>query len=393
MRVEVIAFALFAVALSSKVQPPPAPFNPECRVNDPTAWDDAELGKVPWFNVDLDAPPHERYQEIAQVYKDKIPPVLGVLQSMVQMIFGDAPVFEMIEGWFRDAYEGGRYPAPYSDEIQGIADVVGIPVEQIAMMNVFYELSRWCTSIVAESSDNSMWHARNLDFGQLFIWDPEIETWDLTDTLRQVTVNINFMKGGKLLYKGTTFAGHTGIITGMRMGEFTLSMNAKEVSDYGLLMEWLTGDLKDTNFAMWVERQVMENATTFEEARTYLSNVQQMSNCYYILGGKELGTIIIRNATSVEQELKLHDGNNDWYLLMTNYDPQQDPLWVDDRRTGGNACMKELGKDGVSLQGLYKVLKSKTTLNKTTAHTVVMSITHGVYEAFLQQCPNPCWPF
>ncbi|CAJ0564423.1 unnamed protein product, partial [Mesorhabditis spiculigera] len=115
---------------------------------------------VPWFTIDLDAPAKTRYAQIARVYKDQIPPVLDVLRQMVAMIVGDLPLFEVLESFFRDAFEGGRYPQPYRDEIQGIADASGVPVEQIAMMNVFYELSRYCTSIVAEDATGGMWHGR-----------------------------------------------------------------------------------------------------------------------------------------------------------------------------------------------------------------------------------------
>ncbi|CAJ0576739.1 unnamed protein product, partial [Mesorhabditis spiculigera] len=386
---------LAAVAAKEAVKPPPAPYAPECRIDEPDLFKEADPSQVPWFTIDLDAPAKTRYAQIARVYKDQIPPVLNVLRQMVAMIVGDLPLFEVLESFFRDAFEGGRYPQPYRDEIQGIADASGVPVEQIAMMNVFYELSRYCTSIVAEDATGGMWHGRNLDFGQLFIWDVKDQSWGLTEALKKVTINLNFIKNGKLMYKGTTFAGHTGIITGMRMGEFTLSMNAKMVPDIAQLMEWLTGDVKDVHFAMWVDRETMEKANNFEEARAYLSTVEQMTGCYYILGGNKpgQGSIIIRNATAMYEEPKLHDGDNDWFVLQTNYDPEQEPLWVDDRRTGGNACMNKLGKDRVSLETLYKVLKSKTTLNKTTVHTVIMSITHGIYQTYIQTCENPCWPF
>ncbi|CAJ0557889.1 unnamed protein product, partial [Mesorhabditis spiculigera] len=204
---------LAAVAAKKAVKPPPAPYAPECRIDEPDLFKEADPSQVPWFTIDLDAPAKTRYAQIARVYKDQIPPVLDVLRQMVAMIVGDLPLFEVLESFFRDAFEGGRYPQPYRDEIQGIADASGVPVEQIAMMNVFYELSRYCTSIVAEDATGGMWHGRNLDFGQLFIWDVKDQSWGLTEALKKVTINLNFIKNGKLMYKGTTFAGHTGIIT------------------------------------------------------------------------------------------------------------------------------------------------------------------------------------
>lgn len=73
---------------------------------------------------------------------------------------------------------------------QGIAKVTGVKVADLAMLNVFYELSRFCTSIVAESPWGKLYHARNLDFGQPFIWDPEKHTWALTDALKRVRMSV-----------------------------------------------------------------------------------------------------------------------------------------------------------------------------------------------------------
>lgn len=94
-------------------------------------------------------------------------------------------------------------------------------------MNFFYELSRACTSIVAQAADGQLFHGRNLDFGQWFRWNQtsrffrddrprrSCRSWGLTDALKAITVNIRFIKEGKLLFRGTTFAGHLGVLTGL----------------------------------------------------------------------------------------------------------------------------------------------------------------------------------
>lgn len=69
----------------------------------------------------------------------------------------------------------------------------------------------------------------------------------------------------------------------------------------------------------------------------------------------------------------------------------QKPFFLDNRRDPGNKCVVELDQTGVSASGLYEVLSSKTTLNKTTVHSVIMSIATGFYETFIQDCPDPCW--
>jgi len=371
--------------------PPEGDFAPTCHVGEPALYDPLKSFEVPWFNVNLDAPPQERYKEIASHYHKEMAEVIQVIKDMLSLL-GDLP-FEMLVKLMGYA-EDELIPMPYKLEIQGIAEASGIPVAELALMNIYYELSRFCTSIVAQTPEGQLFHARNLDFGQLFIWDNSTRSWKLTEKLKKVTININFIKNGQILFKGTTMAGHVGIITGMRPQAFSISMNAKVLPDITNVISWFSGGQKDVHFVMWVEREVFEKCSTFQEARTYLSSVNQLAGCYYILGGakQDEGVIIVRNETSVMTEVWLDHTNPDsWYVLQTNYDPDQKPIFLDDRITPGNNCMKKLTQAGVSPAGLYQVLASKTNLNKTTVHTVIMSVATGLYQTFIQYCPDPCW--
>ena len=77
-----------------------------------------------------------------------------------------------------------------------------------------------CTSIIAENADGSIYHARNLDFGiwpALYLKDGNF--WELTHVLRPIVVNVEFKRGGDLVYKSTTFAGFVGAHTAMRSVE------------------------------------------------------------------------------------------------------------------------------------------------------------------------------
>ncbi|CAI4220536.1 unnamed protein product, partial [Auanema sp. JU1783] len=186
----------------------------------------------------------------------------------------------------------------------------------------------------------------------------------------------NYLKGGKIVFKGTTLAGHVGIITGMKPGQFSLSMNAKVEPDYINVYRWTQGLLPDIRYVMFFERELFEECDTFECARQLISTAPLLSGAYFILGGNKpkQGSVIVRNVTSVQFERKLYDADNDWFLLQTNYDPDKEPLYLDDRRDPGNACMKKMGINGTSAEGLYKVLSSKPNKNKTTIHTVIMSV-------------------
>jgi hypothetical protein len=58
------------------------------------------------------------------------------------------------------------FPVEYSQEIQGCAAASGISEGWLAMFNIGYEISDACTSMLAQTTDGRVLHARNLDF-----WD------------------------------------------------------------------------------------------------------------------------------------------------------------------------------------------------------------------------------
>uniref|UniRef100_A0A0N4ZJT7 Ceramidase n=1 Tax=Parastrongyloides trichosuri TaxID=131310 RepID=A0A0N4ZJT7_PARTI len=367
-------------------------FTPRCEVGN-NVYTPETLEHVPWFNINLDLPPRERYKIVASSLGKEMQAVIATLKEMIGLL-GPFPM-EILEELMTSAYEN-HFPLTYREEIEGIVESSGVPLADIALMNIFYELSRFCTSIVADNNNNEIFHARNLDFGQLFIWNITSQSYQLTDTLKKASVNLNFIKNGKLLFKGTTFAGHVGFISSMKPGAFSLTMNSRLVPDIGNVASWLMGNDNDVHFAMWIEREVMENCSTYDEAVAKLSSIPQLTGVYFTVGGSKpgIGSVLVKNDSWVDATIQLDESKPDgWYVLQTNYDPDKTPLYLDDRRTPGHKCMKKLGKSSVSIRGLFEVLSSRPNLNKTTVHTTLMSITTGEYVSYVRYCPNPCWAF
>lgn len=56
-------------------------------------------------------------------------------------------------------------PSPYREEIAGISLVSGLPVSEVTLYNIFYEVFTFCTSIIVQDSTGRLYHGRNLDFG------------------------------------------------------------------------------------------------------------------------------------------------------------------------------------------------------------------------------------
>ena len=139
--------------------PPPAPYNDHCLVGEQNKYNQSHALDVPWYTIDLDLPPHERWKNVSRDYKDKIVELIGVIKNL------SLPLFHGKLIGFVDKYVGAwdrLMKQPYHDEIMGIANVTEMNMGEIVLYNVFYELFTVCTSIVAMNDTGHLHHARNL---------------------------------------------------------------------------------------------------------------------------------------------------------------------------------------------------------------------------------------
>ncbi|KJH52398.1 linear amide C-N hydrolase, choloylglycine hydrolase family protein [Dictyocaulus viviparus] len=369
----------------------PSPYSDFCIIqNNTNLYDSKKHLDIPC----LDLPPSQRWTEISKAYSKQIKNLIKDLVDLITPVIPKA--LEWVDVLFGDLEQ--KLPQPYRDEIRSIAIDTGIPVGQIVVYNIFYEIFTVCTSIIAQDQNGHLIHARNLDFGLFLGWNPDIHEWQISSTLRKMIINVNWIKDGKILYKSNNFAGYIGIYNGMKKGAFSITANERFQLNGGYLgmFRWLVGLEPDGKWMSWLTRETFEQFNTYAEAKAHLMNTPILSPVYYILGGINPweGAIITRslNATDLLSELNPTEKNG-WYLLQTNYDLNKPVLYLDDRRTPGNQCMEKLGQKNVSFQGLFNVLSSRTTLNKLTTYTVLMDVGTGRFETIMQSCPGYCWPF
>jgi len=168
------------------------------------------------YTINLDAAPADRWIQICSMPK---------FQSNMQYLYN---VVQQILPW------GGKnietigeslnyfFPTEYAQEIQGCAKAVNIPYGWLTLFNLGYEVSDACTSIVAETLDGKILHARNLDF-----W----EGMGFTNTLKEMAFVADMQKGGKTLFKATTFAGYVGVLSAMKPNAFSLTIDTRFYPD------------------------------------------------------------------------------------------------------------------------------------------------------------------
>lgn len=350
-------------------------------------------GNVTWYTVNLDLPPSERW---TQIIKDKNTELIEMVQTIKDMAKGffHGKLVNFVDKELPFIVD--TLPNPFNEEIKGIAAVSGIPLGEIALFNIFYEVFTVCTSLVAEDNNGNIYHGRNLDFGLFMGWDRQNKTWTLTEKLKPLVVNINFERKNQTVFKSTSFAGYVGMLTGIRPGELTLTMNERFDFDGGYIgiLDWIFGN-RDGMWTGFLTRRVLENSTSYEDAKDQLSQTKLLAPVYFILGGNRTGQGCVITRTRINTldiwELELMLGR--WYVLETNYDHWDKPMFLDDRRTPAMKCMNQTTQANISLASIYNVLSTKPVLNKLTTYTSLMEVSTGTLESYVRDCPNPCTPW
>ncbi|XP_055290342.1 N-acylethanolamine-hydrolyzing acid amidase [Moschus berezovskii] len=134
----------------------------------------------PLFNVSLDAAPELRWLPLLQHYDRDF------LRSAVAHIIGDyVPqwVLALIRKvvWDLELF----LPKPFTEEIRGMCDALDFNLVDCILLNLAYEFSAFCTSIVAQDSKGHIYHGRNLDY-------------PFGSFLRNLTVDVQFIKNGQI---------------------------------------------------------------------------------------------------------------------------------------------------------------------------------------------------
>ncbi|XP_030836959.1 acid ceramidase [Strongylocentrotus purpuratus] len=346
------------------------------------------------FNMDLD--PKDRWTELVQPKSANISFLIDDIKSLVGLLLGKKLTSEVINDLFGPVVTS--LPDPYDRELQGIAEATGIPIGEIVMMNIFYEIESFCTAVVAQDMKGDIYHARNMDFGQFIGWDVKTDQWIITERLRPLVTNVEYQKGGKVVARAVHFAGYAGILTGLKPGVVSLNINSRhKLKDIGFLgfIEWILGDRKAywTGFAL---RDAILMATDFNSTVEHLSTVDTMVPSYLTVGGVNPGegAVITKAKGNTSDAIRrINADQGKWFVVQTNYDSWKNPPFYDDRRDPAIKCMKNMTQANVSSKSFYNVLSTKPVLNMLSLFTALMHVREGTLDTYIRHCPQPCYPW
>ncbi|KAM9362433.1 N-acylethanolamine-hydrolyzing acid amidase-like [Symphorus nematophorus] len=329
----------------------------------------------PTLNISLDDDPAVRWAPLTKVFD-----VDYLNKAAAEVI--DSTVPKWVHHAFKPIVAAlEKYvPQPYAGEIRGMASQLGGSISDVIILNFAYEISAFCTSIVAQDKNGSVYHGRNLDYPH--------------PVLRNLTVNIVFLKNGEVAYQGTSFAGYVGLWTGQSPKKFTVSGDQRGTERW---WNWWKNIVSAFLFrrspVSWLVRETLEEAEDFQDAVMRLSKIPIITGVYYIVGGVRAGegVVITRDRAGPADIWPLDPLNGGWYRVETNFDHWLPPPARDHRKEAASKALNATGQDHINMETLYQVLSLFPVCNGITVYTTLMSAaTPEKYNTLVR--PQGCQP-
>ena len=349
----------------------------------------------PTFSVDLDLPPRERWRQTYQTLfadaevRSAFNETMGsALSTFVQAKCGDA-CLKALEETFRR-----RFPE-YYEELVGMREGAGMSLTQTELVaaQFQYEFSMarpplgarddayrdalqlprgggpGCTSVLTCAADGTVLHGRNLD-------------WGSTQAFARGMLSVNYTRGGALVFQSEQLLGTVGVLTGVRRGAFSLSLNARREEPYRTLDELLACAARVPLTPILAGyRHYLEHYTDY---RAVLGNVTQTGYCaprYSIVGGTRGAGVRLQHNNSrapgddtpVLTAERLACTDNSWLVAQCNSDLGT-PLKKDVRRRLVIADLEASGRAAATTpKGLHHAMTVNLVRNTKTIHTTLMS--------------------
>jgi len=377
--------------------------------------------KTGWFDVDLDQKPEHRWTHIIEQFepqlvriKKQLMPILSSQISPHLMKHNIASIDQFYDLAF------SAFPSYIQAEMRGVYEKFpGVERNMLVAMNLMYELTTACTSIVARKSKLStdhLIHGRNMDGYGIMVY---LENKLGRNYLRNSVVNVNFWRSGKIVSRGAHFVGLLFPMDGLKSGKFSFSINQRSTTGnkekiIGDVIDWAKGEggagtVGAAEPLVVALRHLFEEKNSYKEAKAFMESTPHLSAAYFILGGVSGNDACIVTSGGVKGPVKnlpnatLDETNRvgtPW-VLQTNSDHGG---YRGTRSRVGNDCMrltygvpmlswkKNKSATPMTFGAMFDVLSTRPVLNDRTTYTSLMEVASGKMETWLRGCNPACKP-
>lgn len=272
------------------------------------------------YQVSLDQSPETRWNH---VIIDNLEPLIRTMKHMESLIPSGWISYGVEKMLTLSAHMGLIL---YSKELYAISELTGIAVGKLIILQLYYELNAHCTSILTDSKDG-VCLTRTMD-------------WELL-MLKDLTIEVEFVLNGKILFITTTWVGFLGVFTGMKSGAYAIALNYRRTNDSLFLniMKTLTYCWPSS----FLIREVLTSCNTYSEAVNVLSNSDLIAPCYLTIasadssvdsptnsgpGSQSRGCILIRDRDGLypcPKNPELLEKSATGYIVQANHDKYSEP--------------------------------------------------------------------
>ena len=310
------------------------------------------------WTASLDDPPATRWAHIQKAYASEI-------RELVKE-YTDGFSKEKLEmyAWMMDL---GFLDADLKADMRTLAEVANITYAEAAFINFMYEYNAYCTSVIVQTAQGTIIHGRNLDYG-------------LGNLLRKTLIDVDVYRNNTVLFKMSWFPWYLGINTGMRPGQYSLSLNQR---DSGYWAENVVALLLGFQGNFFRSRTALTNSATYAEASAYLEKANTVTTSYDIIASPQTGSIITRNRASTARVTPLEEGG--WYLVQTNHDWWTPSPVGDNRTETAEAFLNKTGREKFTEESMFELLSQFPVENPTTVFTTVMVPESGYFRTIIRE--------
>ena len=321
------------------------------------------MNPVKEYVINLDKKPELRWRKVINDHKKHFPTVEREIDLILKSVGALGGIAKFTTGLINKI----GY-VMHKQELEGISALSGIPMSKLILMQICYEMFAACTSIVIKGEkksngiDNRYYHFRTMD-------------WEM-DFLKDITVNVIFTRGGKPVFRGTTWAGYVGIVTGLNTN-YSLALNYRR-SEGTLLgnvfrtikMKWPIG---------YLVRHVLENNFSDFKAYEALCTYKLISPCYITYCSTGIvSRVIVRECDSFAGERVLTNRNKVPFLIQTNHDVgSKSPtniMWSHERYNKAKKLLeqKDFSKSKDIKKDILETFCVKPIINEHTIYASLM---------------------
>lgn len=239
----------------------------------------------------------------------------------------------------------------FKDEFDSYSKQLGIDPIEVVMANISYDLTMatmGCTTIVGET-EGKHWIGRNMDW-----FSPE---------LVKKTTHIKECKNSK----SVAVMGQVGVVTGLSDKKFALILNALP----GFFE--LTG--KPVLLAL---REILENATSFEDAERMILETNFMASGLVTLVGENKDQLSVYELDFNENIRKIRAQKRQHFM-------EYPVVVTNNAGKDQNFCSRFLAskKDNPSFENVMDTLQSNSVKQDITAQTILIDFRNNSLEVFV----------